>query len=131
VQDGGVVRFEEPRARLGLLVDGSKDTLISPPTQADGTAGEQSVQAYYDATPTQTPRAKATLIGANHNDIQDSCTPGLGCAGVGPKGYLGYVTAWLMYELRGDTRARAAFVGNAPAIDSDPAWEDQQQAGLP
>jgi hypothetical protein len=114
-----------------FFVDGSRDTLISPPTQTDATTGEQSVQAYYDATPQGTPRAKATLVGADHNDIQDQCTPGLACAGVGPTGYLGYVTAWLMYELRGDARARSAFAGNAPEIDRDPAWEDAEQASLP
>jgi len=67
-------------------------------------------------------------------DIQDSCTVGLGCAGVGPGGYLGflgYITAWLMYALRGDIRARGAFAGAMPGIDSDPRRTDQQQAALP
>jgi hypothetical protein len=114
-----------------FFVDGSKDTLIAPPTQAAGTSGEQSVEAYYAATPAQTPRAKGTLIGADHNDIQNQCTAGVGCAGVGPKGYLGYVTAWLMYQLAGDARARVAFAGSAPEIDGDPAWENVQQASLP
>ena len=82
-----------------FFVDGSQDTLIAPPTQAAGASGEQSVEAYYAATPAETPRAKGTLIGADHNDIQDRCTVGIGCAGVGPKGYLGYLTAWLMYQL--------------------------------
>ena len=114
-----------------FFVDGSKDTLIAPPTQAAGTSGEQSVEAYYAATPAQTPRAKGTVVGADHNDIQDQCTLGVGCAGVGPKGYLGYVTAWLMYQLAGDARARAAFAGSAPEIDDDPSWENAQQASLP
>jgi hypothetical protein len=114
-----------------FFVDGSKDTLISPPTQAAGTAGEQSLQAYYDATPAGTPRAKATLVGADHNDIQDTCTAGVGCAGVGPRGYLGYVTAWLMYELRGDSLARSAFAGNAPEINVDPGWTGAEEASLP
>jgi len=114
-----------------FFVDGSKDTLIAPPTQSSGTSGEQSIEAYYAATPVSTPRARATLIGADHNDIQDSCTVGFGCAGVGPGGYLGYITAWLMYELRGDIRARGAFAGAVPGIDSDPRWSDQQQAALP
>jgi hypothetical protein len=114
-----------------LFVDGSKDTLISPPTQAAGTAGEQSVQAYYDATPTGTPRAKATLVGADHNDIQDACAVGVGCAGLGPQGYLGYVTAWLMYQLRGDPLARSAFAGSAPEINHDTRWTGAEQASLP
>jgi hypothetical protein len=114
-----------------FFVDGSKDTLIAPPTQTAGTSGEQSIEAYYAATPTGTPRAKGTLIGADHNDIQDHCTVGVGCAGVGPKGYLGYVTAWLMYQLAGDARARSAFAGTAPEIDGDPTWENAEQASLP
>ncbi len=113
-----------------FFVDGSKDNLISPPTQAAATSGEQSVEAYYDATPVETSRAKGTLLGADHNDIQDHCSAGLGCAGVGPKGYLGYVTAWLMMQLQGDAHARSAFAGDAPEFDRDPAWEDQKQAGL-
>jgi hypothetical protein len=114
-----------------FFVDGSKDTLIAPPTQTAGTSGEQSIEAYYAATPTGMPRAKGTLIGADHNDIQDHCTVGVGCAGVGPKGYLGYVTAWLMYQLAGDARARSAFAGTAPEIDGDPTWENAEQASLP
>ncbi len=114
-----------------FFVDGSKDTVIAPPTQPAGTSGEQSNQAYYDATPAQTPRARATLRGADHNDIQDHCNPGFGCAGVGPAGYLGYVTAWLLYELEGNFRARSVFAGAAPEIDRDPAWEDLNQSNLP
>ena len=114
-----------------FYVDGSKDTLIAPPTQPAGTSGEQSVQAYYDATPARTPRAKGTLVGADHNDIQDRCTAGVGCAGVGPEGYLGYITAWLLYQLRGDARARMAFAGTAPEIDRDPAWEYVEHGNLP
>lgn len=114
-----------------FFVDGSQDLLIAPPTQSSGTTGEQSVAAYYAATPAATPRAKATLIGADHNDIQDSCSVGIGCAGVGPSGYLGPITAWLRYELAGDAVAGLVFRGPAPEIDGDPAWEDQAQAGLP
>jgi len=114
-----------------FFIDGSKDTLISPSSQGAGTVGEQSVQAYYDATPVGTPRAKATLVGADHNDIQDSCTIGLGCAGVGPDGYLGYITAWLMAELRGDPLARTAFAGSAPQINRDPGWTGAEEASLP
>ena len=114
-----------------FFVDGSKDTLIAPPTQSASASGEQSVKAYYDATPAETPRARGTLIGADHNDIQDHCTPGLGCAGVGPKGYLGYVTAWLVGQLRGDIQARSVFAGEKPEFDRDPGWQDQAQAGLP
>jgi hypothetical protein len=125
--------FDSSSLRYGsvFFVDGSKDLLIAPPTQTPGTAGEQSVAAYYAATPAATPRAKATRIGADHNDIQDQCAVGLGCAGVGPAGYLGYITAWLRYQLAGDAAAGLSFRGPDPAIDHDPAWEDAAQAALP
>jgi hypothetical protein len=125
--------FDSSKLVYGSIfyVDGSKDTLISPPAQPSDASGEQSVQAYYDATPAGTPRVKGTLIGADHNDIQDACAVGLGCAGVGPRGYLGYVTAWLTYQLRGDARARAAFAGDEPELDADPTWEGVQHASLP
>ena len=125
--------FDATSLRSGsvFFVDGSKDSLISPPTQSPDTTGEQSVAAYYAATPATTPRARATRIGADHNDIQDHCAPGFGCAGVGPGGYLGYITAWLRYTLAGDAAAGLAFRGAAPAIDGDPAWEDATQAALP
>jgi hypothetical protein len=114
-----------------FFIDGSKDTLISPPTQSATTSGEQSIEAYYDATPATTPKAKATLLGADHNDIQDSCVPGLFCAGLGPHRYLGYVTAWLMYTLQNDGVARRAFAGDAPEIDRETGnWEDQAQQNL-
>jgi hypothetical protein len=111
-----------------FYVGSSKDT-VAPPTQDAGIAGEQSMQAYYDATPASTPRAKGTLLGADHNDIQDHCAAS--CGGLGPQPYLGPITAWLMYQLRGDARARAVFVGSAPEFDRDPAWEYQEQARLP
>ncbi len=113
-----------------FFVDGSKDTLIAPAIQSASASGEQSVKAYYDATPAMTPRARGTLVGADHNDIQDHCTVGFGCAGVGPKGYLGYVTAWLVGQLRGDLQARSVFAGERPTFDRDPGWQNQGQAGL-
>ena len=125
--------FDASSLRYGsvFFVDGSKDLLIAPPTQAASTLGEQSVAAYYAATPASTARAKATRIGADHNDIQDHCAVGVACAGVGPTGYLGYITAWLRYQLAGDAAAALAFRGPAPDIDSDRAWEDAEQASLP
>jgi hypothetical protein len=125
--------FDSSSLRSGsvFFVDGSQDLLISPPTQAPDASGEQSVAAYYAATPASTPRAKATRVGADHNDVQDHCTVGFGCAGVGPGGYLGPITAWLRYELAGDDAAGLTFRGPSPSIDRDPAWQDTAQAGLP
>ncbi len=125
--------FDSSSLRSGSVfyVDGSKDLLISPPTQAPDASGEQSVAAYYAATPASTPRAKATRVGADHNDVQDRCTVGFGCAGVGPSGYLGPITAWLRYELAGDDEAGLTFRGPSPSIERDPAWQGTAEAALP
>jgi hypothetical protein len=125
--------FDASSLRYGsvFFVDGSADVVIAPPTQSAATVGEQSVAAYFAATPATTPRAKATLIGADHNDIQDHCAVGAGCAGVGPAGYLGSITAWLRYQLGGDATAGLRFRGPSPEIDHDRSWEDATQAALP
>lgn len=39
-----------------------------------------------------------------------------------PDAYLGYITAWLRYQLSDDAAAAAAFVGAAPEITSNSAW---------
>jgi hypothetical protein len=113
-----------------FFVNGSKDTLISPSTQSAGTQGEQSNAAFYAAVPAGIPKVKATLNGADHNDIQDACS-GLGCAGVGPANFLGYLTAWMRYRLLGDTTARTAFAGPAIEINQNTRWANQAEASLP
>ena len=50
-----------------FFIDGSKDG-ISPPTQYSWESGEQSIQAYYDATPSRIAKVKGTLIGPDHLD---------------------------------------------------------------
>jgi hypothetical protein len=64
--------------------------------------------------------AKATLTGAGHNTIQGS-----------GGGFLGYITAWLMYVLPGDTTARGAFVGSPPEINTNTNWQNQAEKNLP
>lgn len=45
--------------------------------------------------------------------------------------YLGYVTAWLMYQLRDDRIAAQAFEGPAAEIGGNPSWQLQQRRGTP
>jgi len=40
----------------------------------------------------------------------------------GTAAYLGYLTAWMMYQLRGDARAAGAFVGELAEISANAAW---------
>ena len=92
-----------------LLMTGGNDWLIS---SASGQTG------YYNQIPG--PAAKASLKGAGHNTIQ----------GTGGN-YLGYVTAWLMYTLQGNTTARSAFVGSPPEINTNTNWQNQAEKNLP
>ena len=41
----------------------------------------------------------------------------------------GYVTAWLMYWLRGDEEAGSAFWGEAPELADNPGWQDVRISG--
>jgi hypothetical protein len=50
---------------------------------------------------------------ADHNATQDANNPG---------GLLGYATAWLQYQLRGDTVAAGAFTGTNPELVSNTNW---------
>ncbi|SFM75019.1 Predicted dienelactone hydrolase [Nocardia asteroides] len=109
-----------------LLVNGSADG-ASPSTQQlpPQLIGMQSMQAYYDALPAELPKARAAVVGAQHNDVQGqptctnySCTEGV-------HRYLGYVTAWFMDRLRGDPDARAVFLADTGEILHNPHWSDQ------
>jgi hypothetical protein len=108
-----------------FFVDGSADVLVSPPTQPPQVPGEQSIQAFYDAiTANGVLKLKGTLLAANHNDIdgQPKCHDKPFCD-VGVYGYLGYPTAWLMYQLGQDPAAKAAFVsGSGEMFQQQSHW---------
>ncbi|KAA8884863.1 alpha/beta hydrolase [Nocardia colli] len=115
-----------------FLVNGSADGLISPsqqllPWQAEGL---QSNQAYYEATPANLAKAWGTLNGPNHNDVQgqpDCAGASVPCT-TGVYGYLGYPTAWLMAQLRGDTAAQDAFRPGGEFSTPSPNWSNQVSA---
>ncbi|WP_194814499.1 alpha/beta hydrolase [Nocardia sp. XZ_19_385] len=112
-----------------FLVNGSEDSLISPSHQPLPwqTSGLQSNQAFFEAIPAHLPKVWATLNGPNHNDVQGQPT----CAGAsfpcttGVYGYLGYPTAWLMSQLRGDAKARRAFVVGGELSTPSANWSNQ------
>jgi len=117
-----------------FLIDGSADA-ISPPFQPSWLPafifGPQSIEAYYEEAPNTVEKVKATLIGPDHNDVQGQpcCSKNTRKCVNGVFGYLGYPTAWMVYRLQGDIKAKAAFVrrtehGRAGEIFSQPAnWE--------
>ncbi len=105
-----------------FYIDGANDP-ISPATSwtdSNPSLGLNSIAAYYNATPTGVTKAKATAkdpvsgLSPAHNDIQGQpgCTSAItaGTCKNGVYRYLGYTTAWLMWQLKGDGTAHAAFV---------------------
>jgi hypothetical protein len=110
-----------------FFVDGSEDTVISPPVQPPNEPGQESIAAYYAAVPPGVDKLKGTLLRARHNDIQGQprCRwwSLIGCC-VGVDGYLGYITAWLMDRVQGDATAHAAFVQSTGEMFSQTTnWE--------
>src|SRR5215472_11672764 len=104
-----------------FFIDGSNDVPISPPTQPAWFMGEQSIAAYYDATPAGVDKLKGTLRGPAHNDIQGrpNCPKDLiGCVN-GVYGYLGYPAAWFMDRLQGDAFAHGAFITGSGEMFSE------------
>jgi hypothetical protein len=53
---------------------------------------------------------------ADHASIQDPAYGG------NPGGFLGYATAWLEYQLRGNATAAGAFTGPHPELTANPNW---------
>jgi hypothetical protein len=109
-----------------FFVDGSADIPISPPTQGSGITGEQSVEAFYNATPASVRKLKGTILGPTHNDItgQPDCLHAQFPCINGVYGYLGYPTAWFMDQLQGDTYAHGAFVNGTGEMFSETTnWE--------
>ena len=86
---------------------------------SDFLATESAALNWYNPVPGGA--AKAAQKSAGHNEIQSSTTR-----------LKGYVTAWMMYTLRGDTYARGAFVGSPPEINTNTtAWQQSAQKNLP
>ncbi|MFM1730002.1 hypothetical protein ABI214_14590 [Prescottella soli] len=111
-----------------LYVNGSGSP-ISPSTQPLPweQIGPQSAEGYYGATPDSVEKARATLNGPNHNDIQGQpgCPPNdPGCVS-GVQGFLGVLTAWNMDKLRGDAHAHSAFVSGTGELFSQTTWSNQ------
>lgn len=95
-----------------LFLSGEKDPLSSP----------EMIDGYFSEVPAGRLRAKAAVVGADHNDIQGQpgCQPfAIGCrAGIGA--FLPYVTAWLRWQLSGDKAAAAVFSGKDAPFAGDP-----------
>jgi len=91
-----------------LCLGGSNDWLIAPPW---------ALWEYYIKVPGAA--ARLVLNDADHNAIQ-------GNGG----GNLGYLTAWMMYQLQRDQYASGAFVGDPPEANMNPNWSWQAEENL-
>jgi hypothetical protein len=94
-----------------FIIGGTEDVLISPL--------RVNVRAY-DATDDSLPAAMAMARGAGHSEI----TPNGGRQ-------RGYLTAWMMYQLRGDPLAAQAFEGPEAELLTNPNWRNARTQNLP
>lgn len=103
-----------------LLVTGT-----AAPISSVGTTGGAN-QVVYDALPAATPKFRAELINASHNDIQGQPGCTTYACNDGVDGYLGYLTAWFMDRLRGDAQAHRVFVSGTGELLHNAHWTGQQ-----
>jgi hypothetical protein len=93
--------------------------------QSVGDGGAGDTQSYYDQTPDTATKAFGVLAHAKHDDSMGNphCRAGTGCI-TGVYGYLGYSTAWFMWQLQGAEEDRAAFVaGTGEFNQPDDDWK--------
>ncbi len=113
-----------------FYVGGTLDALISPDWQF-GSDRLNSLNAYYEATPSKLLKAKGLVKWANHNDIlgkpdcrsaaqnvSSTCTSGV-------YGYRGFPTAWLAWQLQGSKEAGEAFQRKKGEFFTAKAWHSQ------
>jgi hypothetical protein len=103
-----------------FFVTGTDDLIAPPLNQCPCDNGPTSVSAYYDNIPTGVSKVMGALFPYGHNDIQGQpdCNWIVYCLH-GVYGYLGYPTAWLMFQMQGDKNAGIAFVTPNGEIFSD------------
>lgn len=90
----------------------SDDSGLDPNTEFGGVAPLSSLRENYAAAPDVIPKVIARMTGAEHQDMLRSD---------------GYMTAWMLYQLRGDEEAAAVFVGETAELLHDPNWQDVEK----
>ena len=70
------------------------------------------LQEIYDSIPNDVTKVMARRIGADHGDMLTFAD--------------GYMTAWFMWKLQGDTDAAGAFIGEQAELLANPLYQDQQ-----
>jgi hypothetical protein len=85
---------------------------------SDFLATEGAANNWYNPVPGGA--AKTAQKSAGHNEVQNANTR-----------LKGYITAWMLYTLRGDAYARGAFVGSPPEINTNTAFQNNAHKNLP
>ena len=75
-----------------------------------GAAPLYSLIDAYDSIDESVPKVRARFVGAEHNEMLKKCD--------------GYMTAWMLYQLKGDTEAAGAFEGDNAEILTNANWQD-------
>jgi hypothetical protein len=108
--------------RPGDLAAAAKGAILYLQSEGDGGAGD--TENYYNQTPDTATKGFGSLAHAKHDDVRGNphCING-NCI-TGAYGYLGYSTAWFIWQLRGVSELRELFRnGSGAFLDSDPDWK--------
>jgi hypothetical protein len=106
----------------GDLATATRGGILYLQSADDGGAGD--TENYYNQTPASATKAFGVLAHAKHDDVMGNphCTSP-NCI-TGSYGYLGYSTAWFMWQLRDATQLRQVFHSAAGEfVQPDPDWK--------
>ncbi len=81
--------------------------------ETEGAAPLTSLMDAYISIGDDITKIRARAAGADHNDMLKKCD--------------GYMTAWMLYELKGDEEAAKAFVGDSAEILENANWQDVEK----
>ena len=79
-----------------------------------GVAPLSSLAENYDAMPDNVFKLRARVVGAEHEDMQESTD--------------GYMTAWMLYQLQGAEEAGTALIGETAEIMNNSKWQDIEKS---
>jgi pimeloyl-ACP methyl ester carboxylesterase len=106
----------------GDLAGAKKGAILYLQSEGDGGAGD--TENYYNQTPDSASKAFGSVAHAKHDDIMGNphCTDS-NCV-TGSYGYLGYSTAWFVWQLGGRAELRQVFRSDVGEfVQPDPDWK--------
>ena len=78
-----------------------------------GVAPFYALMDSYDSIDDSVYKVRGRIVGAEHNEMLKKCD--------------GYMTAWMLYQLKGDAEAKGAFEGSGAEILSNANWQDVEK----